>query len=76
MVYDDFKDLNRGKASDKFLRDKSFNIAKNPNCDGYQCELKKSFGETVKMEIIFSKKLAEKLHKPIIRKYMKYGAKI
>ena len=28
---------------------------------------KKLFGETVKMEIIFSKKLAEKLHKLIIR---------
>ena len=29
MAYDDFKDLARGIASDNFLRDKAFNIAKN-----------------------------------------------
>ena len=29
MVYGDFKDLNRRTASDKILRDKAFNIAKN-----------------------------------------------
>ena len=32
----DFKDLARRTASDTFLRDKTFNIAKNPKCDGYQ----------------------------------------
>ena len=36
MAYGDFKDLNRRKAADKVLRDKSFNIAKNPKHDGYQ----------------------------------------
>ena len=30
MVYGDFKDLNRRTASKKILRDKAFNIAKNP----------------------------------------------
>ena len=30
MAYRDFKDLNRGTAADKTLRDKAFNIAKNP----------------------------------------------
>ena len=31
MAYGDFKDLNRGAAADKVLRDKAFNIAKNQN---------------------------------------------
>ena len=36
MAYCDFKDLARRTASDKVLRDKAFNIAKNPRYDGYQ----------------------------------------
>ena len=36
MAYGDFKDLARRTASDKILRDKAFNIAKNPKFDGYQ----------------------------------------
>ena len=36
MVYGDFKDLKRRTASDKVLRDKIFNIAKNSKYDGYQ----------------------------------------
>ena len=32
----DFKDLKRRTASDKILRDRAFNIAKNPKYDGYQ----------------------------------------
>ena len=36
MAYGDFKDLARRTASDKVLRDKAFNIAKNPQYDGYQ----------------------------------------
>ena len=35
MAYGDFKDLTRRTASDKILRDKAFNIAKNPKYDGY-----------------------------------------
>ena len=31
-----FKDLTRRTASDKILRDKAFDIAKNTKCDGYQ----------------------------------------
>ena len=34
MAYGDFKDLTRRTASDKILRDKAFNIAKNPKYDG------------------------------------------
>ena len=36
MAYGDFKDLKRRTASDKILRDKAFNIAKNPKYDRYQ----------------------------------------
>ena len=36
MVYGDFKDLTRKTVSNKILRDKTFNIAKNPKFDGYQ----------------------------------------
>ena len=39
MDYGDFKDLARRTASDKVLRDKVFNIAKNPKYDEYQREL-------------------------------------
>ena len=35
MAYGDFKDLNRRTAADKVLRDKVFNIAKNPKYDGH-----------------------------------------
>ena len=36
MAYEDFKDLNRRTAADKVLRDKAFDIAKNPKYDEYQ----------------------------------------
>ena len=36
MAYGDFKDLARRTASDKVLRDKIFNIDKNPKYNGYQ----------------------------------------
>ena len=36
MVYGDFKDLTKRTSCDKILRDKTFNIAKNPKYDGYQ----------------------------------------
>ena len=36
MAYRDFKDLARRTASDRVLRDKAFNIAKNPKYDKYQ----------------------------------------
>ena len=36
MAYGDFKDLARRTDSDRVLRDKTFDIAKNPKYDGYQ----------------------------------------
>ena len=88
MAYGDFKDLARRTASDKVLRDKAFNIAKNPKYDGYQRGLasmvykffyKKSTGRGVNVPLDFNEQLAKELHKPIIRKPKKrkvyYGFK-
>ena len=36
MVYGDFEDLTKRTASDKVLRDRAFNIAKNTKYVGYQ----------------------------------------
>ena len=36
MAYGDFKDLTKRTASDKILRDKAFNIAKNQKYDRCQ----------------------------------------
>ena len=36
MAYGDFKDLKRRIVSDNVLRDKAFNVAKNPKYDGYE----------------------------------------
>ena len=78
MEYGDFKDLKRRTASDKILRGKAFNIAKNPKYDGYQRGLasmvynffdKKSTGSGVNIPLEFNEPLAEELHKPIIRKF-------
>ena len=43
MAYGDFKDLTIRTASDKILRDKAFNIAKNPKYDAYQRRLASMF---------------------------------
>ena len=79
MAYGDFKDLEWRTFSDKVLRDKAFNIVKNPKYGGYQRGLasmvykffdKKSEGS----RIINNKEniqLADELHKPIIRKFKK-----
>ena len=80
-----FKDVARRTASDKVLRDKAFNIAKNPKYDGYQRGLasynlfyknstslsdKSVSGSGVaNNEIKKNLQLAEELHKPIIRKF-------
>ena len=39
MAYGDFKDIKRRTASDKILRDKALNVAKNPKYDGYQIDV-------------------------------------
>ena len=76
MAYGDFKDLTRRTASDKVLRDKAFNIAKNPKYDGYQrglaCMVYKFFDKKISgsgVKSMSNERLAEELHKPIIRKF-------
>ena len=39
MAYGDFKDLPSRTSSHKILRDKAFNIAKNPKYNGYKPRL-------------------------------------
>ena len=76
MAYEDFKGLARRTASDKVLRDKTFNIAKNPKYDGYQRELastvykfliKKTSGSGIKQ----NEQLAEVLRKTVIKNLTK-----
>ena len=81
MAYGDFKDLKRRTFPGNVLRDKTFNIAKNPKYDGYQRELasmayrcfdKKSKASGVaNNEIKQNLQLAKELHKPIIRNFKK-----
>ena len=87
MAYGDFKDLKRRTTADKVLRDKAFNMAKNPKYVGYQRDLasmvykffeKKTKGSAVTLgnnsaikSIPQNEQLAEELHKPIIRKFKK-----
>ena len=84
MAYEDFKDLKRRTAANEVLRDKAFNIAKNPKYDGYQRGLasmvykffdKKTKGSGVTLanksaikSMPQNEQLAEELHKLIIRK--------
>ena len=72
------KILKRRTASDKILRDKAFNIAKNPKYDGYQRGLgfmvykfldKRSAGSGVNMPLKFNEQLVKELQKPIIKKF-------
>ena len=75
-------DLARRTASDKVLREKAFNIAKNLKYDAYQRGLasviykffdKKSTSDSgvTNNEIKQNLQLAEELHKPIIRNFKK-----
>ena len=83
MAYGDFKDLARRTTSDKILRDRAFNIAKNVNYHGYQRGLasmvyklldKKSRGIGFTNKIRQNEQLAEELHKPIIKKFKRQSS--
>ena len=85
MAHGDFKDLKKRTVADKVLRDKAFNIAKNPKYNGYQRGLvsmiykffdKKTKGSGVTLanrsamkSIPQNEQLADELHKRIIRKF-------
>ena len=86
-TYADHKDLKNRTKSDEFLRDTAYNIASNPEYDGYQRGLvsmvykffdKKSMGngiekDTTKLSSVerSSLILADELHKPVIKKFNK-----
>ena len=65
MVYGDFKDLNRRTQADKVLKDNAFKCGSNPVHDGYQRGLASMVYK------FFDKKVANELHKPIIKKFRK-----
>ena len=77
-AYADHKDLINRTKSDKVLRDKAYDIASNPEYDGYQRGLasmvykvfdKKSMGSGIARDS--SLILADELHKPVIKKFNK-----
>ena len=79
IAYGDFKDLAKRTAADNVLRDKAFNVAKDPKYHGYKRGLasmvykpfdKKTAGSGIK-SMLQNEQLAEELHTPIIRKFKK-----
>ena len=78
-AYSDSKDLTKRTIADKNLKNRAFDIAKDPKYDGYQRGLasmvnkffdSKSSGSGAKL-IPENEQLANELHKPIIRKFEK-----
>ena len=78
-TYSDSKDLTKRTVVDKILKNKAFDIAKDPKYDGYQRGLasmvykffdSKVSGSSAKF-IPENEQLANELHKPIIRKLEK-----
>ena len=74
-----FKNLAKRTVADKVLRDKAFNIAKDPKYDAYQRGLvsmvykffDKNTADSSIKSMPQNEKLAEELDKPIIRKLKK-----
>ena len=78
-AYSDSQDLTKRTVADKILKNKAFDIAKDPKYNGYQRGLasmvykffdKKSSGNGAKL-LLQNQRLANELHKPIIRKFEK-----
>ena len=78
-AYSDSKDLTKRIVTDKILKNKAFDIAKDPKYDGYQRGLAsmvyKFFDSKVSgsgaILIPENEQLANELHKPIIKKFEK-----
>ena len=78
MACGGFKDLAKRTASNKVLRDRAFNIAKNPKYDGYQRDLasavyksfhKNSSSSSFDNKIKQNEELAEELPKSVIKTF-------
>ena len=74
-AYSDSKDLAKRSISDKILKDRAYEIAKNRNYDGYQRALAsmvyKFFDKKTGSGISVNEPLAQELHKPVIKKFKK-----
>ena len=74
-AYADYKDLANRTQADKVLKDRAFKIASDPKYDGYQRGLAsmayKFFDKKSSGSGISSVKLANELHKPVIKKFSK-----
>ena len=72
-TYFDSKDLAKRPISDKILKDRADEIARNRNYDGYQRALAsmvyKFFDKKLGLRINLNEQLAEQLHEPVIKKF-------
>ena len=70
--YSDSKDVAKRTISDKILKDKTYEIARNCNYNGYQNVLPsmvyKFFDKKTEWGIIVNEPLVEELYKPVIKK--------
>ena len=70
--YSDSKDVAKRTISDKILKDKTYEIARNCNYNGYQNVLAsmvyKFFDKKTEWGIIVNEPLVEELYKPVIKK--------
>ena len=71
-AYSDSNDLAKRIISDKTLRDRAYEIARNRNCDGYQRALArmvyKFFDKKTGSGTSVNEQLAKELHKSVIKK--------
>ena len=74
-AYSDGKDLAKRTISDKILKDRDYEIARNCKYDGYQRALASMFytlfDEKTGSGISVNEQLAEEWHKPVIKKNSK-----
>ena len=72
MVHGDFEDFNRRIIADKLLRDKAFNIAKDPKYDGYQCGLASIVYEFFNEKLlVVLKRISRRIAQLIIKNFNK-----
>ena len=72
-AYSDSKDLAKRTTSEKILKDRACEIAKNRKYDGYQRTLAsmvyKFFDKKAGVGVSVIEQLADELHKPVIKKF-------
>ena len=72
-AYSNSKDLTKRTISDKILKDRAYEIARNHGYDGYQRPLAsivyKFCDKKTRSEISVHEQLAKELHKPVIKKF-------